>query len=135
MIFSKQRYFDPTALLRAVGDDPEIYLEMCRLFLRTAPDLMRELSLAAADANPDAVRRPAHSLRGACMLVSASPLAQALTEVESAANRGRLPDAAGWIDEVAGMLGCLLQEMREALPPACPDAVAGQGPTERQYLQ
>lgn len=117
MDLSKQRHFRPAALMQAVSDDRQIYLEMCDLFLRTVPELRSMLCAAASRHDTEAVRRQAHSLRGSCLVVGAVELAQWLHEAERAGVEGNVGEMAARVDQVALALDGLLAEIRNALTP------------------
>jgi HPt (histidine-containing phosphotransfer) domain-containing protein len=115
MDLSKQRHFNPAALMLAVGDDPQIYLEMCHLFLRTVPELKSMLCAAASRRDTETIRKQAHSLRGSCMLVGAKELSQLLHAAEQAGIAGNAAEAVGRVEQVAIGLDCLLEEIQQAL--------------------
>lgn len=115
MDLSKQRHFNPAALMLAVDDDPQIYLEMCHLFLRTVPELKDTLCVAASQRDMEAIRRQAHSLRGSCILVGAQELSQLLHAAELACIAGNAAEAVGRVEQVAPGLECLLEEIQQTL--------------------
>jgi HPt (histidine-containing phosphotransfer) domain-containing protein len=115
MDISKQRHFRPAALMHAVSDDQQIYLEMCHLFLRTVPELRSTLCAAASRHDTEAVRRQSHSLRGSCLVVGAVELAQLLNEAERAGIEGNVADMVARVGQVALGLDGLLREIRDAL--------------------
>lgn len=115
MDLSNQRHFNPAALMQAVGDDSHIYREMCHLFLRAVPELTSALSAAASQRDTDGIRKQAHSLRGSCMLVGAVELSELLHAAERAGIAGSVAEAAAWAEQAATGLGCLLEEIRQAL--------------------
>lgn len=125
MDLSNQRHFNPATLMQAVGDDAQIYLEMCHLFLHTVPELTSALCAAASQYDTDAIRKQAHSLRGSCMLVGAVALSQLLHAAERAGIAGNAAEAAVCAEQAAAGLDCLLEEIRQALPaPGLPGITA-----------
>lgn len=110
----EQGQFNPATLMRAVGDDPRIYREMCALFLRTVPDLQRGLHAAADLDDIDTLRRQAHSLRGSCMLVGAEQLCRSLQALERMAAAGQTKEASTLAAQVTAALGGLLEEIGAA---------------------
>jgi CheY-like chemotaxis protein len=65
-------------------DYPEIVDQLVALFVDGTPPLIDELREAAADGDPDAVRRAAHKLKGSCQNIGATWMATLAREAESA---------------------------------------------------
>lgn len=76
-----------------VHDDAErrLYAQLLSTFVEQAPDALAAVEDAFRDADPAAVERAAHRLRGAAATLGAGPLAQLCGTVEDAARTGQLP--------------------------------------------
>ena len=85
--------------------------EVCRMFLEESPKLLEKLRRAVADADPEAVTRTAHSLKGTSSYFGAANLQQIARQLEEMGNSGdvaRTPD-------VLTLLEAEITELQKAL--------------------
>jgi two-component system sensor histidine kinase/response regulator len=82
---------DRTAALERVEGDAELLQELVDLFLADAPERMADIRGALAARDAEALRKAAHSLKGAAANLSAVALASAAKRLEDA---GRMADFA-----------------------------------------
>ncbi|HEX3353096.1 MAG TPA: Hpt domain-containing protein [Terriglobales bacterium] len=68
--------------LRRLGGDEDLLRELCRIFLEESPKLQAKLREAIAHADPQAVMRAAHSLKGELGYLGADGPLQAARELE-----------------------------------------------------
>jgi PAS domain S-box-containing protein len=87
--------------LRVVYPDGEALREFVGEFLADSAERLQALTAAVDEADAGAVRWVAHAWRGACGLVGAMQLSAALSDLETLARVGTIPDA----DELAAVVG------------------------------
>jgi two-component system sensor histidine kinase/response regulator len=79
--------------LDRLGGDEELLRELCQIFLEESPKLLQKLRQAIIDADPDAVMRAAHSLKGELGYLSAAGASQAARELEDMGHEKNLSRA------------------------------------------
>jgi len=87
--------WDKRRALERVGGDEQLLREVCRMFLEESPKLLEKLRRAVAAADPEAVTRTAHSLKGTSSYFGAANLQQIARQLEEMGNSGdvaRAPD-------------------------------------------
>jgi HPt (histidine-containing phosphotransfer) domain-containing protein len=94
------RVFDPTVLLDLLGGDAASVAEILGEFLEDVPRQLQALRAAFDDGELDAVRRQAHTVKGASANVGAEALRGAAYAVECAAAEGDAVAAAALADGV-----------------------------------
>ncbi|MCA1322824.1 Hpt domain-containing protein [Herbaspirillum sp. alder98] len=100
------QHINPEPLLDAVGGDVETCQHMFKTFAQSAPPTYARLEQAMADANHDAVRREAHSLKSSTALVGAEALTALLKRIE------QQPDASAQRAELAERFSAVLDEVQ-----------------------
>jgi two-component system, sensor histidine kinase and response regulator len=90
-----------------LGGDEDLLRELCQIFLEESPVLLQELRQAIVDADPEAVMRAAHSLKGELGYLGAAGASQAARELEDMGHENNLSRAAETLDvleqEMAGL--------------------------------
>jgi len=104
--------FDELALRERVEGDTEFLREIIALFLEDNPRLMADIRAAVAAGNALALKRAAHTLRGAAANFGAAAVVAGAKELETLANSGNLRDAASAADRLAAVLGELETALR-----------------------
>ena len=94
------RHIDTGMILETVDGDPEIVVELARLFESQASQQLAELRAAVAAADPDAVRRVVHALKGSCATLHARAAAAMAHEVEEAGKAGDVAAARSVLDRL-----------------------------------
>ncbi len=80
--------FDQAALLARTDDDRAFARELIRLFVRSASETIAELAAAVRnDADPEIVRKLAHSLKGSAATAAAGALSTCAANLEQVAGR------------------------------------------------
>ena len=74
--------FDERAFRARLGDHARLFEKMVRLFLEDCPARMRAMRRAIAAGDGEALREPAHALRGAAANLSAAPVVEAAHRLE-----------------------------------------------------
>jgi two-component system, sensor histidine kinase and response regulator len=80
--------------LERLGGDEDLLRELCQIFLVESPNLLQKLREAIAGADPEAVMRAAHSLKGELGYLGAPGAAQAARELEDMGHEKNLSRAA-----------------------------------------
>jgi HPt (histidine-containing phosphotransfer) domain-containing protein len=95
---------DPEALeqLRARAGDRAFVVELLDTFLRDAPALLETLRAALEDAEPQRLRRAAHTLKSNGRVFGATRLAELCQELEAVAKAETLAGAAELLAQVDG---------------------------------
>ena len=81
-------------LLAAVGDDPAFVGELVDTYLADAPGQLDAIDAAIAAGSPDALVRPAHTLKGNSLNLGALELAEVARSLEMTARGGTIDGAA-----------------------------------------
>ncbi|HUY34608.1 MAG TPA: response regulator [Pirellulales bacterium] len=84
--------FDWSAALRKVKDRSDLLEEIAALFIKECPKLMAEIHAAAAQRDPERLRRAAHTLRGSAAIFAATPTVRAAQALELLGRQGTLDD-------------------------------------------
>jgi two-component system sensor histidine kinase/response regulator len=79
--------------LERLGGDEDLLRELCEILLEESPKLLQKLREAIADADPEAVMRAAHSLKGELGYLGAPGAAQAARELEEMGHEKNLSRA------------------------------------------
>ena len=90
------------ATLRSLGDpgEPDVYVEVARLFLADAPIHLSALHAAIAADSTESVWQIAHRLRGSTLEMGAIRMAPLYASIEHAARGGSLEHAAAQADSL-----------------------------------
>lgn len=92
---------DPAAfahLVEITGNDLEFIDELIETYLEDAVIQIEAMRGATAAADPEAMVRPAHSLKSSSANVGAMALAEACRTLEADGRAGRIPDASERVD-------------------------------------
>jgi HPt (histidine-containing phosphotransfer) domain-containing protein len=89
---------DVAALMDRLGGDRELLQELIALYLEDEPGLLAQIATAIREAQPDAIRRAAHTLKGSVGIFCASSAQAAAAAMEAAGRDGKL-DAAATLHE------------------------------------
>lgn len=92
--------FDREEMLDRLGGDNELLTEVVGVFLAECPRMMQAVRSAVDRADPTAVRRAAHAIRGALLNISAGPAAAEATQLESLGTEGRLGETTGVLERL-----------------------------------
>src|SRR5689334_6512378 len=90
----KKVSWDKTEALDRLGGDEDLLGELCQIFLAESPKLLQKLREAIAEADPQAVMRAAHSLKGELGYLGAEDAVQAARELEDMGHDKNLAHAA-----------------------------------------
>ncbi len=108
--------FDYAAALAQA--DHEIVASIAGIFLATWQNNIERLRQAQDTADPAALERTAHSLRGILACFHADPAAQLAGELESAAHQGRLGGVPALVGRLAEEIGALAAQLAQQFPGA-----------------
>jgi two-component system sensor histidine kinase/response regulator len=116
---------DPVAVLRACGNDEEMFQVMCRAFQTSLPDQLAEIGAALRDQDAPGCREAAHKL---CALLFAFSTAAGnmASDIEDLAAQGRLEEARPLVEQLERMArellglaaGLSLETLRQQAEPA-----------------
>ncbi len=81
---------DRAFLLENVDNDQELLAEIVELFLESTPDIVKNIRAAVTKADPEALNRSAHQLKGALANVGAKAAAAAASNLESLGRSGTM---------------------------------------------
>ena len=101
--------------LERLGGDEDLLRELCQIFLEESPKLLHRLREAIAHADPEALMRAAHSLKGELGYLGAEGAARAARELEDMGHEKKLSRAT----EVFSLLERELAELHVALKDPC----------------
>lgn len=99
--------FDEAALLERVEGDAELLREVVELFRADSPRLMEEVRAAVVAGDAAALKRAAHTLKGAAGNFGAAAVVAAALELEAMGRAGDLGGAAPARDRLEAALGSL----------------------------
>ncbi len=92
---SADAFWNKSESLARLGGDEELLRELCEIFLEECPKLVQALRRGVAVADPEAVMRAAHSLKGELGYLGAKVAAQSSRELEDMGhekNMARVPE-------------------------------------------
>ncbi len=102
---------DEEELLDRLSGDMELLGELVPLFLEDSPAMIAGIREAIDSRNPDALRKAAHSLKGAVGNFSAYPAYRAAFRLEEMGSQEALDQA----DEAFGVLQLEMEKLQEVL--------------------
>jgi HPt (histidine-containing phosphotransfer) domain-containing protein len=82
--------FDREEMLERLGGDKELLVDVVGVFLEECPRMLQEIEDAFGSKDVDLLRRAAHSMKGACLNLSAGPAAEEAKQLELLAAESRL---------------------------------------------
>jgi CheY-like chemotaxis protein/HPt (histidine-containing phosphotransfer) domain-containing protein len=109
--------WDKAEALKRIAGDEELLQDLCRIFLDESPTLIEKLRRAVAEANPEAVARAAHSLKGeaSCLAAAnASRLARQLEEMGRGHDLSHAAETLALLEHEVGDLQVALQNRKGA---------------------
>jgi signal transduction histidine kinase/DNA-binding response OmpR family regulator len=106
-----QQPYDRQVLLKRVGGDEEMLLELVTLFLEEGPKMLKRLQRGATNGDPKAIAAAAHALKGPLGILAADDALHNAQAIEALAKSGDLKGA----QEVSGDLAIELQRLMSAL--------------------
>jgi CheY-like chemotaxis protein len=95
--------------------DPEFLAEIVNLFLATCPEMLSAIEDAIAQQDADAVRRSAHTLKGAVANFGAAAVVERAKAIEMMGQDGDLSGATGALQSLRLRLEAFQPELRAAL--------------------
>ena len=96
--------FDKASLLDRVEGDTELLAEIVALFLEDSPRLLDDVRHAVAAGDAPALKRAAHTLKGAASNFSAAGVVKASAELEAMGRAGSLAGSVAAKDRLEGEL-------------------------------
>jgi HPt (histidine-containing phosphotransfer) domain-containing protein len=103
-----------TALLEAVGDDPEFVGELVDSYLGDAPVLLAAMRAAIESGSATDLLRPAHTLKGNSLNLGAQELAEISRSLEQAAKADDLTDAPARLEEAEAEFARVVEALAAA---------------------
>jgi two-component system, sensor histidine kinase and response regulator len=102
---------DEEELMDRLSGDMDLLRELVPLFLEDSPSMIADIREAIHSQDPDALRKAAHSLKGAVGNFSAYPAYRAAFRLEDMGTQETLDQA----DEALGVLEQEMERLQEAL--------------------
>ena len=106
--------FDERVFRARLGDNARLFEKMVRLFLEDCPARMRAMRRAIAAGDGEALREPAHALRGAAANFAAAPVVEAAQRLELQAKNGELSQSLAAYDVLTREMQRLRRALRRA---------------------
>jgi two-component system, sensor histidine kinase and response regulator len=107
---------DLAALLDRIGGDEALLRELVGLYLEDERRLLDGAGDALRDGNADALRRSAHTLKGAVSNFCAPAASSAAQALETAGRDGRLDEAVALLDDLSAELARVREALSQFLP-------------------
>ncbi|MFA6109407.1 MAG: response regulator [Candidatus Latescibacterota bacterium] len=107
------RMVNRTELLERVDQDLELLQHLVDLFLRDSPALVEGMRQAIAAADPEALQRAGHTLKGMLGNLGVRALAETAGRLEAAGQQQRFTEAAAMLAELEQALPSLEHELRQ----------------------
>jgi two-component system sensor histidine kinase/response regulator len=104
--------WDKTEALERLGGDADLLSELCQIFLAESPKQLQKLREAIAEADPQAVMRAAHGLKGELGYLGAESAVQAARELEDMGHEKNLSHAADLFTVLERELARLHRELK-----------------------
>ena len=109
--------FNERAFRARLGGNAGLFEKMVRLFLEDCPARMRAMRRAIAAGDGEALREPAHALRGAAANFAAAPVVEAAQRLELQAKNGELSQSLAAYDVLTNEMQRLRRALRRASAP------------------
>jgi HPt (histidine-containing phosphotransfer) domain-containing protein len=103
---------DRDDVMRYVGGDEELFVEVIRLFLEDCPARLSGIKAAVERGDAEAIRQTAHALKGAAGNLSAAGLCEAARTLERIGADGRIDAAAAAWRRLAAEAASVLDALR-----------------------
>ncbi|MEO8131290.1 MAG: Hpt domain-containing protein [Bryobacteraceae bacterium] len=103
--------FDRSTALERIGGDVVLLKEIAGIFLAEYPALIQDIQIALAKADPSALERSAHSLKGSVANFEARPAVEAAMKLEAMGRSGKLDGAQAAFAELESILRSLEPEL------------------------
>jgi histidine phosphotransfer protein HptB len=107
-------------LLDSLGGDAEFLAELIDTYVADAPEQVEAMRTALADADPEALVRPAHTLKSSSASLAALGLAERCRQLEASAKAGQLDGAASAVAEIADDVERVIAALEHAKQTAAP---------------
>lgn len=107
-------------LIKALGGDRELLLEIIGLFLRDAPAMLHAVQLGAKRQDADTLAKSAHVLKGSAANFGVTPLYELARELEECAREGELakvPELVGRLERAAETFEQALARLQREVQP------------------
>ncbi len=104
--------FDEAALLERVEGDTELLAEIVALFLEDSPGHMEEVRAAVAAGDATALKRAAHTLKGAASNFGAAAVVASALELETMGRAGSLAGAGPACERLGAALVALVTALK-----------------------
>jgi two-component system sensor histidine kinase/response regulator len=106
--------FDEGVFRARLGDNARLFANVVRLFLADCPARMRAMRRAIAAGDGEALREPAHALRGAAANFAAAPVVEAAQRLELQGKNGDLSQSLAAYDLLTREMRRLRRALRRA---------------------
>jgi HPt (histidine-containing phosphotransfer) domain-containing protein len=97
-----------------LGDDAELFAEICGLFCRDVPEMLNQLKSALVSGDNTLLIRSAHSIKSASSSIGAETLSSLARNIEEAGRTGNLPVVNSQLDDLASAIDDVMNELRSA---------------------
>jgi CheY-like chemotaxis protein len=115
---------DRAAALERLGGDAALLAELVSLFQQDAPRLLSDLHAALNQQDAEALRRAAHSLKGAAAYIGATAISETAYRLERLAANGQLAEASRTLQELEQALSALQAVLQQSALDHAPPADA-----------
>ena len=105
--------FDLDDLSRRAGGDPELVLDIVKVFLEDCPTRLEEIGAAVARRDAAALRAAAHTLKGAASYLSARAVVDAALCLETLGKEGRVAETARVYEELRAHVAALVHDLQQ----------------------
>lgn len=103
---------DTATALEGVDGDKELYSEVIQIFLETHGQTLIQLRDAISSANISSLQRLAHSMKGELMALGCQRTAHFAWQLEEAASKNEINDAAKMLEALENSISQVLPELR-----------------------
>jgi CheY-like chemotaxis protein/HPt (histidine-containing phosphotransfer) domain-containing protein len=110
-IAAGERLYDRAATLDRLGGDADLLAEVAQIYITSAPTHLEILAAALDRAEPEALHREAHALKGATATFEAPVVYTAIAELEAFGKRGDLQAASTAFATVKSLVNALMTEL------------------------
>lgn len=97
-----------------LGDDAELFAEICGLFCRDVPEMLSQLKSALSAGDITLAVRSAHSIKSASSSIGADHLSSLARTVEEKGRAGDLSGARSQIEILSSAIDDVMKELRSA---------------------
>jgi HPt (histidine-containing phosphotransfer) domain-containing protein len=97
-----------------LGDDAELFAEICGLFCRDVPEMLNQLKSALVSGDTTLAIRSAHSIKSASSSIGAETLSSLARDIEEAGRAGNFQVAHSQLEDLATAIDDVMKELRSA---------------------